>query len=52
MIAYRVYIDESGDECFKFLQKEEGSSRWFVLSAAETQEAEEMTLLQKRCVVL
>jgi len=30
---YRVYIDEAGDEGFKFLPNESGSSRWFVLSA-------------------
>lgn len=30
---YRVYIDEAGDEGFKFLPNEQGSSRWFVLSA-------------------
>lgn len=32
--AYKVYIDEAGDEGFKFLPGERGSSRWFVLSAA------------------
>lgn len=31
--SYRVYIDESGDEGFKFLPNEQGSSRWLVLSA-------------------
>ncbi|MDD4888769.1 MAG: DUF3800 domain-containing protein [Phycisphaerae bacterium] len=33
-IGFRVYIDESGDEGFKFDQPGKGSSRWFVLSAA------------------
>jgi hypothetical protein len=28
-----VYVDEAGDEGFKFLDGEKGSSRWFVLSA-------------------
>lgn len=31
--AFRVYIDEAGDEGFKFLPDNGGSSRWFVLSA-------------------
>jgi hypothetical protein len=31
--SYQVFIDESGDEGFKFLPDERGSSRWFVLSA-------------------
>lgn len=31
--SYHVFIDESGDEGFKFLPNEQGSSRWFVLSA-------------------
>lgn len=33
MNSFTVYIDESGDEGFRFLPKETGSSRWFVLSA-------------------
>lgn len=32
--AFVAYIDEAGDEGFKFLEGERGSSRWFVLSAA------------------
>lgn len=32
--SYRVYVDESGDEGFQFLEHERGSSRWLVLSAA------------------
>lgn len=31
--TYKVYVDEAGDEGFKFLENERGSSRWFVLSA-------------------
>lgn len=37
-IGFRVYIDESGDEGFKFDQPGKGSSRWFVLSAIVTRE--------------
>jgi Protein of unknown function (DUF3800) len=31
--SFVAYVDESGDEGFKFLPQEQGSSRWFVLSA-------------------
>lgn len=31
--SFIAYIDESGDEGFKFLPNETGSSRWFVISA-------------------
>lgn len=31
--SFVAYVDESGDEGFKFLPDEQGSSRWFVLSA-------------------
>lgn len=31
--SFVAYVDESGDEGFKFLPNEQGSSRWFVLSA-------------------
>jgi hypothetical protein len=37
-IGFRVYIDESGDEGFKFERPSKGSSRWFVLSAVVTRE--------------
>lgn len=37
-IGFRVYIDESGDEGFKFDEPSKGSSRWFVLSAVVTRE--------------
>lgn len=31
--SYVAFIDEAGDEGFKFLDRERGSSRWFVISA-------------------
>ena len=31
--SFVVYVDESGDEGFKFQPRESGSSRWFVMSA-------------------
>lgn len=31
--SFVAYVDESGDEGFKFLPQNQGSSRWFVLSA-------------------
>lgn len=40
--GFRVYIDESGDEGFKFEQPGKGSSRWFVLSAAVTRAANDL----------
>ena len=33
LASFVAYIDESGDEGFRFLENERGSSRWFVLSA-------------------
>jgi len=36
MHAFNVYIDEAGDEGFQFRQGAEGSSEWFILSAAIT----------------
>lgn len=33
MTSFVAYIDESGDEGFRFLPREQGSSRWLVLSA-------------------
>lgn len=41
-IGFRVYIDESGDEGFKFEQPGKGSSRWFVLSAVITREQNDL----------
>jgi hypothetical protein len=40
--GFRVYIDESGDEGFKFDQPGKGSSRWFVLAAAVTRAASDL----------
>lgn len=40
--SYRVYIDESGDEGFKFLDNERGSSRWLVLSAVILRQKNDM----------
>ncbi|CAG9268310.1 conserved hypothetical protein [Paraburkholderia unamae] len=44
--SYRVYIDESGDEGFKFLPNEQGSSRWFVLSAVVVRTERDLQLVQ------
>ena len=41
-VGFRVYIDESGDEGFKFDQPGRGSSRWFVLSAVVTRAATDL----------
>lgn len=43
---YRVYIDEAGDEGFKFLPGEKGSSRWFVLSATVVRTKNDLTLVR------
>jgi hypothetical protein len=44
--SFRVYIDESGDEGFKFLPNEQGSSRWFVLSAVVVRKERDLELVQ------
>ena len=44
--SFRVYIDESGDEGFKFLPNEQGSSRWFVLSAVVIRKERDLHLVQ------
>lgn len=44
--SFRVYIDESGDEGFKFLPNEQGSSRWFVLSAVVIRKGRDLHLVQ------
>ncbi|UYC12842.1 DUF3800 domain-containing protein [Xanthomonas sp. CFBP 8445] len=36
MHAFNVYIDESGDEGFRFKEENRGSSRWFALAAVIT----------------
>ncbi len=41
-VGFRVYIDESGDEGFKFDQPGKGSSRWFVLSAVVTRAVDDL----------
>jgi len=50
MTSFVAYIDESGDEGFRFLPKEAGSSRWFVLSAVvlrKRNDKETVELLKK-----
>lgn len=39
MTDFVAYIDEAGDEGFKFLNGERGSSRWFVLAATVIRKA-------------
>lgn len=41
-VGFHVYIDESGDEGFKFDQQGKGSSRWFVLSAVVTRKEDDL----------
>lgn len=41
-IGFHVYIDESGDEGFKFDQPSKGSSRWFALSAVVTRKESDL----------
>lgn len=41
--AYVVYVDESGDEGFRF---ERGSSHWFILSAVITRKAEDLATVK------
>jgi hypothetical protein len=45
-IGFQVYIDESGDEGFKFDQPSKGSSRWFVLSAAVTRKESDLSTVK------
>lgn len=44
--TYKVYVDEAGDEGFKFLPNERGSSRWFVLSATVVRTSNDGRLVQ------
>ena len=44
--SFRVYIDESGDEGFVFRPNEQGSSRWFVLSAVVVKKERDVELVQ------
>lgn len=41
-----VYVDEAGDEGFKFLADERGSSRWFVLSATVIRKANDLQMVE------
>jgi hypothetical protein len=46
MTSFVAYIDESGDEGFRFLPKEAGSSRWFVLSAVVFRKENDLDCVQ------
>lgn len=43
--SFVVYIDESGDEGFKFNDDGSGSSRWFVLSAAVIRQKNDLQMV-------
>jgi hypothetical protein len=44
--SFVAYVDESGDEGFKFLPQEQGSSRWFVLSALVIRKENDLQVVQ------
>ena len=44
--SFVAYVDEAGDEGFKFLPDEKGSSRWFVLSALVIRKENDLQLVQ------
>lgn len=44
--SFVAYVDESGDEGFKFLPDERGSSRWFVLSALVVRKENDLRVVQ------
>lgn len=44
--SFVAYVDESGDEGFKFLTDEKGSSRWFVLSALVVRKENDLQVVQ------
>lgn len=44
--SFVAYVDESGDEGFKFLPNEQGSSRWFVLSALVVRKENDMYVVK------
>lgn len=44
--SFVAYVDESGDEGFKFLPDEQGSSRWFVLSALVIRKENDLQVVQ------
>lgn len=43
--SFIAYIDESGDEGFKFNEDGSGSSRWFVLSAAVVRQTNDLQMV-------
>lgn len=45
-VSYVAYIDESGCEGFTFLPEEQGSSRWFVLSALVLRKENDLLAVQ------
>lgn len=45
--SFVVYIDESGDEGFKFNDDGSGSSRWFVLSAAVIRQRNDLQMVSR-----
>ena len=44
--SFVAYVDESGDEGFKFLPQDQGSSRWFVLSALVIRKENDLQVVQ------
>ena len=44
--SFVAYVDESGDEGFKFLPQWQGSSRWFVLSALVIRKENDLQVVQ------
>lgn len=46
MPSFVAYIDESGDEGFRFLPDEKGSSRWLVLSAVVFRKASDLSAVE------
>ena len=44
--SFVAYMDESGDEGFKFLPNDQGSSRWFVLSALVIRKENDLQVVQ------
>ena len=46
--SFAAYVDESGDEGFKFLPNEQGSSRWFVLSVMVLRSGNDLQVLSSR----
>lgn len=44
--SFVAYVDESGCEGFKFMDNEQGSSRWFVLSALVVRKENDLQVVQ------